>query len=254
MAQEKPKKIIVVVPVFNEALNLERLIRDFEQSCLASRIERFEFVDDGSVDSSYNILTEIKSKFKINVNKHEKNLGVASAFETGFRASLINSNPADHIIVTIEADNTSDLSILPKLIEIIDSNEADVALASCYQDGGGVVGTNICRQLLSRIANLILRFRFPQIKTSTYSSFYRAYRMDLVAKVIRNRGSEIFVERGFVSMVEMLLLCRALDARFKEFPMILDASKRMGKSKMKVIRTILGYFRLVIRRWPQLEI
>jgi hypothetical protein len=35
--------------------------------------------------------------------------------------------------------------------------------------------------------------------------------------------------------------------RISEVPMVLDGSKRLGKSKMKVMRTSMAYLRLVAR-------
>jgi hypothetical protein len=52
-------------------------------------------------------------------------------------------------------------------------------------------------------------------------------------------------------MIEMLMKMMALGITISEVPMVLDTSRRLGPSKMKVLRTIAGYLLLWQhkRRW-----
>ncbi|MDP7097121.1 MAG: hypothetical protein QF511_01130, partial [Rhodospirillales bacterium] len=53
------------------------------------------------------------------------------------------------------------------------------------------------------------------------------------------------VERaGFESMVEMLVKMVHLKMAISEVPMVLDTTLRAGKSKMKVMKTVIGYLSL----------
>jgi hypothetical protein len=48
-------------------------------------------------------------------------------------------------------------------------------------------------------------------------------------------------------MVEILYRAARLGLRISEVPMVLDGSRRAGKSKMRVFRTSLAYLRLAAR-------
>jgi dolichol-phosphate mannosyltransferase len=82
---------------------------------------------------------------------------------------------------------------------------------------------------------------------ATLSSFYRVYQASAL-KAMRDRWGEGFITtRGFECMVEVLYRAAALRLRVSEVPMLLDGSKRAGKSKMKVVRTSLAYLSLAAR-------
>jgi dolichol-phosphate mannosyltransferase len=247
----QPKDLVILAPCYNEEGNIKRLLASFNDSAIKNRISRFIFIDDGSTDKSFDTIKSKSSSccFTVTIISHTHNKGIASAFESGFREVSENRLVNEKIVITIEADNTSDISILPDLLRIIEAEYADCALASCYQNGGGVIGTGMHRIVLSKVANFLMKLRFPNIPLKTYSSFYRAYKIEVIEKLVKINSGNIFKERGFVSMVEMILLCSKYSFTMKEYPMILDTSKRSGKSKMKILSTSLGYIRLFIRSW-----
>jgi hypothetical protein len=78
------------------------------------------------------------------------------------------------------------------------------------------------------------------------SSFYRVYSAKLVGK-IRDEYSVCVRNNGFLSQIELLLKAIGLGAHIIEVPMVLDSSKRKGKSKMKVIKTAFDYFKFFIK-------
>jgi len=135
-------------------------------------------VNDGSRDNTVALITNYAQSMPVLVVSHRVNLGVHEAFRTGFREALKQCDPRD-IVITMEADNTSDIHILEKMFAKIASGD-DVVLASCYASEGHVEGTNWYRRILSECANLLLRAFFPLGKIRTYSSFYRAYRVEIL--------------------------------------------------------------------------
>lgn len=65
------------------------------------------FVDDGSVDNPYEIIDKYKDKFKVRYIKHEKNLGVTMARQSGIDA-------ATEYFTFLDADDV----LLPNAIEV----------------------------------------------------------------------------------------------------------------------------------------
>lgn len=173
------------------------------------------------------------------------NRGVGEVFKSGFSRAMELASDND-IIVTKEADNTSDINVLDDMFQKINSGY-DMVLASCYAPGGKIVGTTPFRLLLSCVANFILKLFFPIQGIHTYSSFYRIYRADMLRKAFYAYENSLFENSGFSCVVEMLIRLNRLNIRIAEIPMILYCNFRKGKNKMKKFRTIIRYMNLIYK-------
>ena len=202
-------------------------------------------VNDGSTDHTKELVESYKNKFPIILLNHATNRNVGQVFKTAFEY-IMNQAESGDVVITKEADNTSDLSILPAMLKKINMGY-DLVLASCYAKEGKIVGTTIDRRILSSMANLLLRLCFPIKGVRTYSSFYRAYRVDGLKKAFNTYDDRFIEEKGFTCMVEMLVKLNRLPIKIIEVPMILRCDFRKGKSKMDRGQTILGYFQLIAR-------
>ena len=157
---------------------------------------------------------------------------------------LKNSQPQD-IVITLEADCTSDLSILSTMLTL-NRLGYDLVLSSVYAQGGGFDQTSFLRKFISATANFTFRFLFD-VKVLTLSSFYRVYSVALL-KRIQEKYKVIIRESGFVCMLEILVKAIHSNARIIEVPMQLHSSKRIGKSNMKIVKTTFQYFRFLVMR------
>ena len=239
--------IFFLIPVYNEEENLRRLVDDTASYMRSSGYKefRFIFVNDGSSDSSLSLLEALCEKDdSIILLSHYPNKGVRKTFLEGFDAFLKLAKTGD-ILITKEADNTSDNSILSAMIEPILHDKADIALASCYMQGGGLEHTNIIRRLMSFYANLLIKIRFNMWNIHTFSSFYRAFSYSCLQRAFE-ASPTMMSHDGFTCVVEMLIKLKNLNFRIVEIPMMLRSSERMGKSKMPILKTIKGYLHLLI--------
>jgi dolichol-phosphate mannosyltransferase len=240
-------------PALNEAENVGRLLTEI--AALSSRLDRpFQVVvlNDGSTDQTREVVLthEIARSGHVTVLDQPRRMGVARAFERIFRHAGTLAPPwrAGHL-VTLEGDNTSDLSILPEMIRHLEELGSDVALASCYAPGGRVLHTTFIRKALSAGANLFVKalfFVFGIGRIHTFSSFYRAYRLPTILPIVEHYGDAWIGAVGFECMVEMIVKLRARGAQVTEVPMVLDGSQRKGTSKLRIARTICGYLQLAI--------
>lgn len=233
-----------VIPVYNEAENLSNFIETI-QGIVKDGKGSLVFIDDGSKDNTLQVLESYSKAFPVTTLKHNSNLGVHEAFKTGFTFVLEKAGITD-TIVTLEGDNTSDLSILPHMLELL-RDKYDIVLASCYAKGGCITKTSLFRVITSETANWLIRIFFPMGKLRTYSSFYRAYRFLALKKAFEHYNGKLIEEKGFVCMVEMLVKFLAMGLKVTEVPMVLDTSKRKGKSKMKVFHTAWQYLAFIAK-------
>lgn len=238
--------IIFILPAYNEEENLPALLESMREKMDAiGRSYHILVIDDGSRDRTGEIARSYSTRLSLEVIRHQVNRGVGEVFRTGFRRALEIAGPGD-IIVTKEADNTSDLAILGAILNEIDGG-CDVVLASCFAPGGGVVGSTLDRHVLSFVANLLLRTFFPIPGVHTYSSFYRAYRAETLRRAFAAYDRKVLECDGFACMVEMLIKLSRLPIRIAEVPMVLQCDLRRGASKMVRLRTIFEYLRLIGR-------
>lgn len=236
--------IHAVVPVLNEEPNIPGLVARLKEALRPEAPYRVLFVDDGSTDRTVEAIQNQGSE--IQAVSHPKNLGPGAAFRTGFLHVLKTLQPADRVL-TLEGDGTSDLSVLPRMLSRIRHEDDDIVLASCYLFGGGIKGTSLHRVGLSHLANGLVKQTLGLSGLATLSSFFRLYQGRALLRLRESFGERLFESDGFESQIEILHLAARLKLRISEVPMVLDGSRRLGSSKMKILRTSLAYLRLVAR-------
>ena len=235
--------LFLIIPAYNEEKNIPSLLESIGKKMGELKLSyKLVIVNDGSSDRTKEIVESYSRRYPIILLNHDTNRNVGQVFKTAFQRILGEAREGD-VIITKEADNTSDLGILDPMLKKIGEGYGMV-LASCYAKGGKIVGTTIDRVLLSSIANFLLRFFFPIKGVRTYSSFYRAYRQEAVRKAFDRYDGRLIEEEGFACMVEILVKMSKLDIRIAEVPMVLRCNLRQGHSKMKKGQTISAYFRL----------
>lgn len=114
----KKMKISIVIPLFNEAQNLTELFDEIKNIAKKNSYNvEIIFIDDGSTDNSYEILTKIasESEYNIKIIQFRKNFGKSAALSAGF--SVATSD----IIITMDADLQDDPAEIPNLIDKLNS-------------------------------------------------------------------------------------------------------------------------------------
>src|SRR5579872_2632032 len=243
------RSFFVIVPVFNEAPNLDRLFGAFADLVTKLGTEyrmMFLLVDDGSTDGTAEEAGKTAGALDILVLKHQTNMGPGRAFATAFEY-LSKRIVDDDWVATMEGDNTSRHELIEQML--VRSREGyDVMLASPYQYGGAIENTIGIRVILSHVANGFLKSFIGLHGFLTMSSFFRLHSAAVIRRLQDCYGPAIIERAGFEGIVEMLIKMALLHHRITELPMVLDTSRRIGKSKMKLLRTIRGYLTLALDR------
>lgn len=242
------RSLYVVIPVFNEAPNLTRLfdgLRVTERESAGFDVY-VVLVDDGSTDGTSDLAREASGEIDLTVLRHETNRGPGNAFGTAF-AHLASRIRQDDLVVTMEGDNTSRTELIAAMLRRIEEGH-DAVFASPYMYGGGILHTRATRVLLSHIANTFVKEFFGVRGLLTVSSFFRLYRGASLRRLQECYGERIVERNGYESMVELVMKMVYLRMSISELPMVLDASRRAGRSKLNTRRTIVGYLSLAGRK------
>ena len=233
-------RLVFVVPVHDEAENLPRLLADFQaRPQLLSNAGRLIVVDDGSTDETPALLQGYRGALPLEVVRLAHNQGPGAAFRQGFAAALTGADD-NTLVVTMEGDTTSDLDALPAMLERAAAG-ADLVLADWRMVNVGAV-----RRTLSLAAGIVVR-RGLGLNAKTVSSFFRVYRSSALHRGFDRYGDDFLRESGFACKAEILVKLVALGVRVEEVPVPLDWSRRLGKSQMPVLRTMLEYWRMLLR-------
>lgn len=237
--------IVFVIPAYDEADNILRLFADLESRPeLFPPASRVIVVDDGSSDGTPDVVERYDGWLPVELVKLETNQGPGAAFRAGFAAALEGADE-DALVVTLEADTTSDLGALPAMLECAAGGD-DLVLASVH-GGGHMVNVGFFRRTLSKCAGVVVRAALG-LDARTVSSFFRVYRASTLRAAVARYGDDLIREPGFACKAELLAKIAALGAKVSEVPVDLDASRRVGKSKMRIGPTLRAYWRLVRQR------
>jgi dolichol-phosphate mannosyltransferase len=228
--------ITVMLPAYDEEQDLPRLLERIGAALGAYPDWRVLVVDDGSTDATARIALEAATRMPLTLIRHPRNLGLGAAIRTGLRAAC------DHegVVVTLDADNSQDPMLIPRMIATIDAGY-DVVVASRFQPRSAEVGVPPHRRLLSHVSSGVIRalVRYPGVRD--YTCGFRAYRVATLRRLLNAYGDAFLRENGFACMLELLLNLRRIDARVAEVPLVLRYDMKTGPSKMRVLRTMARY-------------
>lgn len=235
-----------VLPAYNEGKNLRVLIDSIHATMVSNKFtHRIVVVDDGSIDDTLDIANKLSISLPIDIIIHAENMNLGRTIGDGL--TYVNSNyKLDDIIITMDADNSHPPGLAVEMIAKINSG-ADLVIASRYEKGGAEIGLMFYRSIFSKTINKILQIIFPIRNIKDYTCGYRAYSGRLLSKAFGYYDDQFVTERGFTCMAEILIKLRPFIKIASEVPLVLRYDLKQGKSKMKVIHTIIGYLFLIKR-------
>lgn len=236
----------ILLPAYNEARDLDELVRRIHSAMRGSGLEyRTVVVDDGSSDGTSSVVISLQKQFPVQLLKHEVNKGLGQALKTGFTRIASIAEDGD-VVVVMDADNTHPPELIVKMNELV-KNGADIVIASRYQKGAEVIGVPLYRRVLSNGASYMFRTLAPVKGVRDYTGGYRAYRVGLIKKALERYGDKFITESGFSCMIDILFKLSALKPVIAEVPLTLNYGKKKGPSKMKIGRAIKGTLKLLVK-------
>ncbi|RJP52170.1 MAG: polyprenol monophosphomannose synthase [Anaerolineaceae bacterium] len=214
-------RVTVIIPTYNEAENLPKLVSALFSLPLDLRIL---VVDDNSPDGTGRIIDGLAGQFpgRVEALHRPGKMGLRSAYLSGFQKILDGDAEA---IVQMDADFSHDPFALVDMAELLKSN--DIVLGSRYIKNGSVDKQwPLWRKSLSAFGNFYAR-TILGLPLRDVTTGYRMWRADALKSVPFER----IQSSGYVFLVEMIYLAHCLEFRIGESP-IYFADRRWGKSKM----------------------
>ncbi len=214
-------RVTIVIPTYNEAENLPRLVSALFSLPLDLRLL---VVDDNSPDGTGKLAEELSRKHhgKIEVLHRPGKMGLRSAYLNGFQKIFDSDSQA---IVQMDADFSHDPVVLSDMARMLEFN--DVVLGSRYVPGGSVDEKwPVWRKWLSAFGNFYAR-TILGLPLHDVTTGYRMWRTETLKQIPFER----IHSSGYIFLVEMIYLTHCLEFKIGESP-IYFADRRFGKSKM----------------------
>ena len=232
----------MIIPTYNEAESLPILLR--ELSLLDNQFS-FLVVDDGSPDGTAEICEKLKFEIpNLEILSRSEKSGLGSAYRDGFRYALEKNFYA---VIQIDADGSHQVSDLPKLLSVFESNPGvDLVIGSRWIKGGSVLDWSKHREALSRLANIYSNFLLGLgVKDSTAG--FRVYKTSAIKKLNLKR----IKSEGYCFQIEMTREIKKVGGIISEVP-ITFVERQFGKSKMSGKIVLEAMFRVTY--WGLLRI
>jgi dolichol-phosphate mannosyltransferase len=225
----------MVLPTFNEALNLPSLIPRILQ---VNRAIDVLVVDDGSPDGTGELAEALGKKFspRVAVLHRSSKSGRGGAVMAGFRQALHDNRYV--WFGEMDADQSHQPEELPALIEA--SRRADLVVGARYLPGGRIEGWRLRRRIWSRASNAIIR-RVLGVPMTDFTNGYRVYSRRAVELLAASK----LRETGYISLSEWAYVLHRAGLRIEQVPTVF-INRRLGKSNMSAGEA-LGAIRALLR-------
>jgi dolichol-phosphate mannosyltransferase len=213
----------LILPTYNEAENIERLVRAvLPQLASASPEHRVLIVDDSSPDGTGEIADRLADELELVEVLHRPGKeGLGRAYLAGFSRALAGGA---RLLLEMDADFSHDPGDLPRLIAA--SAGADLVLGSRYVEGGGVTNWGLGRRLLSRGGSWYAR-TLLRVPVRDLTGGFKCFRREVLESIDLE---EVHAD-GYGFQIELTYRALAAGFRVREVPIVFR-ERREGESKM----------------------
>lgn len=141
----------LVIPIFNEGENIEKLIDEIFSSL--SSYESFEliFVNDASTDNTHKIIGALQKKYNFKTINNNKNYGQSFSISRGIKDSKHG------IIVTLDGDGQNNPKDIPKLVDYYIGNKNISLVGGIRKKRSDSLVKIISSKLANKIRSQILK-------------------------------------------------------------------------------------------------
>jgi dolichol-phosphate mannosyltransferase len=215
-----PERALVVIPTYNEAVNLPQIAPQ-----VLAQDPRLEIlvVDDNSPDGTGVLAEELsRTNARIHTIHREGKLGLGTAYITGFKWAL--ERGYDYIF-EMDADFSHDPAHLNDFLKAI--TDADVVLGSRYLQGRvTVVNWPMGRLVLSYLANIYARW-VTGLRIWDLTGGFKCFRRRVLEAIDLSQ----VVSNGYAFQIEMSVRAWRKGFKLREIPIVF-VDRTEGQSKM----------------------
>lgn len=231
------KEILIFTACYNEAENIEKLIKGIKK-CLPS--SSILIIDDNSPDKTQQKITELKKEImQINLIVREKKMGLDTAHKLAYEFAV---KQKFNYLITMDADLSHDPNELTNFIQNLE--KSSFVIGSRYIEGGKCLMKG-SRLLMSKLGNLVIKF-FSKIDCNEFTTSYRGFNINKLKGFHLNHVKE----SGYSFFMGTVFEINKKNFNIKEIPITFaDREKGISKiPKLEIFRTLLNLLIYVIKK------
>lgn len=233
-ARAADDRTLMVVPTYNEALNIAEIV---ERVLRVDPAVDVLVVDDNSPDGTALIVERLAEEHpRVRLLRRTAKSGRGDAVMAGFRAGLADEQYGH--FAEMDADLSHEPEALPDLMAA--AARADIVVGSRYVKGGRIQGWGAHRRAWSWLSNRIIAvvLRTPIAdNTNGFRLYSRAAVETLASATLR--------EKGFIALSEWTFVLARAGYRFTDVP-VLFTDRTRGTSNMSAAEAV-GALRALVR-------
>jgi glycosyltransferase involved in cell wall biosynthesis len=168
----KTISLTIVIPAYNEAHALPKTIPAVLELCKANHWKLI-VVNDGSKDDTRAALAQFEEQPRLKVFHHKINRGYGGALKTGLAA--VDTDYA----VTFDADGQHKLDDIPRLVQTMAQNDADMVIGSRTLNKPDHLYRELGKWVIRKIASVMMPMPLKDL-----NSGFKLYRTDLVQQYL----------------------------------------------------------------------
>lgn len=163
----------IVIPTYNEAGGIERLIRSLGQVFVENGLDgEIVVVDDNSPDGTGTIVDALATEFPVRCLHRPGKLGLSSGVIEGWKFA----RPDSVALGAMDADFSHDVAIVPRMVRALEEGYG-LAVGSRYVQGGGITNWPWRRIVTSKVACMLAQ---PLTRIKDITSGYFLVRRDAI--------------------------------------------------------------------------
>ena len=225
-------KCLVIIPAYNEEQNIEEVVKRIIKKC-----PQYDYlvVNDGSNDGTETLCRDEG----FNIINLPINLGIGGAVQAGYRYAKKNHYD---IAIQIDGDGQHDISYAEKMVELIETEEADAVIGSRFLKKEGFqssLSRRVGIQFLSKLIRVC-----TGVKICDVTSGFRAVNKNLIEIYSTDYSADYPEPEAIVSAV-------MYGATIKEIPVVMQ-ERQSGKSSIQFWNSVYYMIKvtlaIIIRR------
>lgn len=182
--------VSVIIPTFNEVANVSKIAAAIGIA-LKGRDHEIVFVDDDSFDGTRTEVAKLAAAVPgIRLVHRIGRRGLSTAVTEGM---LSTTTP---FMVVIDADLQHDENIIPEMLSILETNDADLVVGSRYIEGGGLGSWDQHRAQISAVATWLAKMVTKSDLSDPMSGFFAITRsaFDNSVRDLSGQGYKILLD------------------------------------------------------------
>ena len=231
------KEILIFTACYNEAENIEKLIKGIKK-CLPS--SSILIIDDNSPDKTQQKITKLKKEIKqINLIVREKKMGLDTAHKLAYEFAV---KQKFNYLVTMDADLSHDPNELMNFIQNLE--KSSFVIGSRYIKGGKCLMKG-SRLLMSKLGNLVIKF-FSKIECNEFTTSYRGFNINK----LKGFHLDHVKESGYSFFMGTVFEINKRNFNIKEIPITFaDREKGISKiPKLEILRTLINLLIYILKK------